>query len=79
MSTSSLSTLFFEQALEVLRKTEDGNQLARRDLALLQEVVNGAGQTLSERGLARWDYIVECVRDGSYAVAPCARSVPWAR
>lgn len=56
-----------DEAIEVLQKTRDGDDLAPRDLALLQSVVNAGGlEYLNEAGVARWRSVVNSVRAGEY-------------
>lgn len=56
-----------DQAIGVLRKTSDGDDLAPRDLALLQLVVNAGGlSNLSEAGVARWHELCKSVNEGTY-------------
>lgn len=68
--TSKASPNCSEQAIEVLRLTQDGDLLEPRDLALLQLVVNTNGAGLSERGHARWAQVLDSVRGGSYMGRP---------
>lgn len=53
-----------DQAIEILRRTDDGDRLDPQDLGLIQSVVNG--QALSEKGETYWSNLVEAVANGSY-------------
>ncbi|MEJ8837615.1 hypothetical protein [Ramlibacter sp. AN1133] len=55
-----------DRAIRILENTHDGDDLARRDLALLQHVVNHGRAALTELGLKRWEDVVNAVADGSY-------------
>lgn len=68
--TGIASENFSDQAIEILRLTQDGDLLERRDLALLQAGVNSGGAGLSERGHARWAQVLDGVRNGSYTSRP---------
>lgn len=52
-----------EEAIEVLQLTNDGDDLAPQDLALLQSAVNGH---LTEAGLIAFDQLHERCKAGSY-------------
>jgi hypothetical protein len=52
-----------EKALEILRATSDGSNLAPRDLSLLQAAVNG---DLSEKGIEVFNELYEQVMAGTY-------------
>jgi hypothetical protein len=51
----------YEPALEILRATHDGDDLAPQHLALVQHAANGK---LSEKGKATFDELLEQVRTG---------------
>lgn len=55
---------FNDQAIEVLRLTDDGDQLSQRDLSLLQMVVNSSD--VSELAEARWADVYSRVKAGTY-------------
>lgn len=52
-----------EKAIEILRETSDGNNLAPRDLSLLQAAVNN---DLNEKGMEVFDKLHEQVMSGTY-------------
>lgn len=52
-----------EKAIEILRETSDGNNLAPRDLSLLQAAVNN---DLSEKGIEVFNKLHEQVMAGTY-------------
>jgi hypothetical protein len=56
-----MSNPLIEPALEILRATRDGDDLAPQHLALLQAAVNGH---LSKKGQAAFQELVESVRNG---------------
>jgi hypothetical protein len=56
-----MSNPFIEPALEILRATRDGDDLAPEHLALLQGAVNGH---LNDKGQAAFHELVENVRGG---------------
>jgi hypothetical protein len=55
-----------DEALLVLQGTRDGDLLDRRDLGLLQLIVNNGVDALSPLGLARWREVVQQVAGRSY-------------
>ncbi len=64
-----------DQALQILRLTHDGDDLAPRDLALLEHVVNHGAATLSESGAKYWEGMYTRVVAGTYA-APWLHGIP---
>jgi hypothetical protein len=56
----------YEQALQVLRATDDGDELAPRDLWLLERVVNHGRGRLGARDLARWNEVVDLTSRNAY-------------
>ncbi|MBY0464190.1 MAG: hypothetical protein K2W33_04530 [Burkholderiales bacterium] len=59
-----------DQAIEILKCTDDGNQLSMEDLALLETVINSGLGALSPRGLQYWNELHEKAVKGEYVL-------PW--
>lgn len=57
---------YIEQAIEILQKTNDGEELAPPDLALIQAMVNGNIFGVSEKMEESFSSLLERVRSGSY-------------
>jgi hypothetical protein len=55
-----------KEAVDILRATDDGDELDGADLALLQDVVNSRGSCLSERGGQYWAALHQSATSGSY-------------
>ncbi len=67
MSASSATKSLIDVVAEVLRHTSDGDDLSPRDLAILEAVVNSGGvDRLTDTARARWEHVVEAVRNGAY-------------
>lgn len=59
-----------DQALDILRHTNDGDELDSHDLALLQNVVNSEGKCLTPTGVRYWSRLHERTGNGSYQKQP---------
>ena len=59
-----------DQAIEILKFTDDGNQLSMDDLALLETVINSGLGALSPRGQQYWNELHEKAVKGEYVL-------PW--
>ena len=56
-----------DEAIEVLQRTSDGDDLSPGDLSLLQAVVNSGGlDRFTDAAKVRWEEVVKSARDGSY-------------
>lgn len=55
-----------DKAIEILRLTHDGDELAPRDLALLQSVLNAGLFGVTEEAEVAFDELYAAVRDGRY-------------
>lgn len=58
--------LAYDQAMLVLRQTQDGEALAPRDLRLVELVVNFGVGALSADGQSRWDEVVRMASHSAY-------------
>lgn len=68
-TVSGARSAHIEQALTILRQTNDGDDLSPGDLALVQMVVNSTLDSLNDVGRAKWSKLLEDTRTGAYQQA----------
>lgn len=55
-----------DKVISILHGTNDGNELAPSDLSLLEAIINGGEEVLTELGKQRFDKVYADVMDGKY-------------